>query len=54
MAQIKGNKYVIVVIGNANDHAFNTSKDDYFVNKAAIFSNGVFGSGYNKVNVVSQ
>ena len=54
MAQLTGNKYVLVVIGNANDHAFNPSKYASFVNKAAAVSDDVYGSGSDTVNVESQ
>ena len=54
MAQITGNKYVLVVIGNDNEHALNPSKYDYFVNKAAAVSDDAFGSGSDTVNTASQ
>ena len=54
MAQITGNKYVLVVIVNTNDHAFNPSKYATFVNKAATVSDDVFGSGSDIVNMASQ
>ena len=54
MAQLTGNKYVLVVIGNANDHAFNPSKYASFVNKADAVADNVFGSGSDTVNMALQ
>ena len=51
MAQLMGNKYVLVVIGNGNDHAFNPSRYASFGNKAAAVSDDVFGSGSDTVNM---
>ena len=57
MASLTGNKYVIVVIGDATDHAFNPSKYTSYEGidaKATAVSEDVFGGGSDVVNMKSQ
>ena len=54
MVNLTGKKFVLVVIGNANDHALNPSKYASFVKNAAAVSDDVFGSWSDTVNMESQ